>query len=85
MADLQKIVDSDAASGQIAIAPVAHDIVEKSRKGWTDGGGELITLPPDEHAAMLKTLAGGAEAIVKTKPALEGPYQIMVAGAQHTK
>ncbi len=40
-ADLQKIVDSDAATQQTAIYPVAIDIVNKARKGWTDSGGEL--------------------------------------------
>ena len=35
-ADLQKIVDDDAAAQQAAIAPLATEIVEKARKGWTD-------------------------------------------------
>ena len=56
-ADLQKIVDDDAAAQQAAIAPVASEIVEKARKGWTDQGGELISLPPDEQADMMKTLS----------------------------
>ncbi len=84
-ADLQKIVDSDAAAGQTAIAPVAHDIVEKTRKGWTDGGGELISLPPDEQASLMKTsLDAGAE-VSKAKPELAEAYKIVTDAAQRTR
>jgi TRAP-type transport system periplasmic protein len=84
-ADLQKIIDSDAAAGQVAIAPVAHDIVEKSRKGWTDGGGELITLPPDEQASLMKTsLAAGAETS-QAKPELAEAYKIVTDAAARTR
>jgi TRAP-type C4-dicarboxylate transport system substrate-binding protein len=84
-ADLQKIVDSDAAAGQTAIAPVAHDIVDKARKGWTDGGGELIKLPADEQASLMKTsLDAGAE-ISKAKPELEAAYKIVTEAAARTR
>jgi TRAP-type transport system periplasmic protein len=83
--DLQKIVDDDAAAGQTAIAPVAHDIVEKSRKGWVDTGGELISLPPDEQASYMKTsLDAGAE-VSKAKPDLEAAFKIVAAGAARTR
>src|SRR6202161_2752936 len=69
--DLQKIVDSDAAAAQAAIGPVASDLVAKARKGWTDSGGELISLPPDEEAELMKTfLSTGAE-VSKAKPEIE--------------
>jgi TRAP-type C4-dicarboxylate transport system substrate-binding protein len=83
--DLQKIIDKDAAEANAQVYPETADIIARANKTWTDNGGELISLPTDEHAAMLKTLVAGAEAVVKTKPALEGPYQIMVAGAQRIK
>src|ERR1700734_4035143 len=43
--DLQKLVDDDAAKEQAAIGPLASDIVNKARTGWTGTGGELINLP----------------------------------------
>ena len=46
-ADLKKIIDDDAATEQAAIGAIAIDTVNKSRKGWTDNGGELISLPAD--------------------------------------
>src|SRR6202163_2664595 len=53
--DLQRIIDQDAAAQQAAIIPTASEIVEKMRKGWTGTGGELISLPADEQAEMMKT------------------------------
>jgi TRAP-type C4-dicarboxylate transport system substrate-binding protein len=84
-ADLQKIIDSDAAAQQAAIAPVASDIVEKARKGWTDQGGELINLPPDEQAAMMQTLSSAALDVANAKPALADAYKIVTDAAQRTK
>src|ERR1700686_2634679 len=69
-ADLQKIVDGDAAAQQAALTPVAIEIVNKARKGWTDTGGELISLPPDEQAGMMKTFSSVGADVSKTKPLL---------------
>jgi TRAP-type C4-dicarboxylate transport system substrate-binding protein len=84
-ADLQKIVDSDAAAQQAAIYPVAIDIVNKARKGWTDSGGELISLPPDEQADMMKTFSSVGADVAKTKPLLNDAYTIATDGAQRTR
>ena len=84
-ADLQKIVDNDAAAQQAAIGPLATEIVNKARKGWTDSGGELISLPPDEEADLMKIfLTAGAE-VSKTKPAIEAAYKIVTEAAQRTR
>ena len=80
-ADLQKLVDSDAASQQTAIYPVSIDIVGKARKGWTDSGGELISLPPDEQAQMMKTFSSVGADVSKTKPLLNEAYGIATAAA----
>ena len=84
-ADLQKIVDDDAAKGQAAIGPVASDIVSKARKGWTDTGGELISLPPDEQADMMKTFSSVGADVSKTKPLLNDAYKIVTEAAQRTQ
>jgi TRAP-type transport system periplasmic protein len=84
-ADLQKIVDNDAAEQQAAIGPLATEIVNKARKGWTDSGGELISLPPDEEADLMKIfLTAGAE-VSKTKPAIEAAYKIVTEAAARTR
>jgi TRAP-type C4-dicarboxylate transport system substrate-binding protein len=53
-ADLQKIVDGNATKEAIALQPHMVDIYNNARKRWTDAGGELISLPPDEQASMMK-------------------------------
>jgi TRAP-type transport system periplasmic protein len=83
--DLKKIVDDDAATEQTAIAPVASDVVSKARKGWTAAGGELISLPPDEQAQLMKTSSSAVAEIVKSKPSLEADYEVLKAAAQRTQ
>jgi TRAP-type transport system periplasmic protein len=84
-ADLQKIVDTDAAREAKAINPVAIDIINKTRKGWTDGGGELISLPAEEQAAMMKTLSSVGLDVSKAKPALSDAYRIVTDAAARTR
>jgi TRAP-type transport system periplasmic protein len=83
--DLQQIVDRDGATESIAIDPQATAIYEGARKGWTAGGGELISLPADEQASMMATLASVGEDVSKAKPALREAYQAVIAGARRTR
>jgi TRAP-type transport system periplasmic protein len=83
--DLKKIVDEDAAREAKAINPVAIEINNNTRKGWTDGGGELISLPSEEQAAMMKTLSSVGLDVSKTKPALSDAYRIVTEAAQRTR
>jgi TRAP-type C4-dicarboxylate transport system substrate-binding protein len=84
-ADLQKLVDDDAATEQSAIGPVASDIVNKARKGWSDTGGELISLPADEQAEMMKTFSSVGADVSKTKPLLDEAYKIVTDAAKRTQ
>jgi TRAP-type C4-dicarboxylate transport system substrate-binding protein len=84
-ADLQKIIDQDAAAEQAAIIPTAAEIVNKARKGWTDNGGELISLPADEQADLMKIFSGAVADVVKTKPAIADAYKVVTEAAQRTK
>ena len=83
--DLQAIVDRDGAAELIAIDPQAVAIYQQARKGWTDGGGELIKLPPDEQKAMVATLASVGDDVSKSKPALREAYEIVTEAAQRTR
>jgi TRAP-type C4-dicarboxylate transport system substrate-binding protein len=84
-ADLQLIVDNDAAAQSAAINPQAIEINESARKAWTEGGGELLSLPPDEQAAMLKILANIGDEVASTKPQLSAAYKLVTDAAQRTK
>lgn len=84
-ADLQKIVDETAAQEAVAINPLASEITEKTRKVWTDTGGELIELPSDEQAAYLKMLSSVGADVSKQKPLLNAAYQIVAAAAERVR
>jgi TRAP-type transport system periplasmic protein len=84
-ADLQEIVDKDAAAESTAINPQIIEINERARKGWVDGGGELISLPADEQSAMLKALASVGEDVSRTKPQLNAAYQVITQAAKRTR
>jgi TRAP-type C4-dicarboxylate transport system substrate-binding protein len=83
--DLQQIVDRDGAAQSLAMAPQAMAIFDQARKGWTDGGGELIKLPPDEQSAMMATLANVGEDVSKSKPAVRDAYELMIDAAKRTR
>jgi TRAP-type C4-dicarboxylate transport system substrate-binding protein len=84
-ADLQQIIDKDAATANIQVNPQSVEIIAQANKKWTDSGGELISLPPDEQAAMLKTFASVGEDVSKTKSQVSEAYQVVVAAAQRAK
>jgi len=84
-ADLQKIIDKDAAAEQAAIGPVAIGIVDKARKGWIESGGELISLPSDEQTAMMKTFSSVGADVSKAKPPLNDAYKILTDAAKRTR
>jgi TRAP-type C4-dicarboxylate transport system substrate-binding protein len=83
--DLQQIIDKDAAAESVAINPFAAELHAKARKSWVDHGGELISLPGDEQAEMMKTLENVGETIAKTKPLLNEAYQVVTAAAKRTR
>ncbi len=83
-ADLQQVVDKDAAAESVAISPWAINFNDKVREGWIGGGGELISLPPDEQSAMLKILANVGDEVSSTKPQLSAAYKIVSQVAQRT-
>jgi len=84
-ADLQQIVDQDAASVSAAFNPRALEILTAARKTWTDAGGELIELPDDERSEMLKTLSSVGADVSKDKPALSAAYQAVSEAAQRSQ
>ena len=81
-ADLQQIVDRDALAQASAINAQAGAINESARKAWVEGGGELIGLPPDEQAALLKIVAGVGDEVSNAKPQLGAAYRTITEAAQ---
>ena len=80
--DLQEIVNKGASSESVAINAWVIDFNAKTRQEWIVGGGELISLPPDEQAAMLNALASVGEDVSMTKAELHAAYHIVTEAAQ---
>jgi TRAP-type transport system periplasmic protein len=81
--DLQKVIDTDAAKAATEVEPWVADFYEKERKLWSEHG-ELISLPADEQAQMMKMLASVGPDVAKTKPGLDKAYEIFAAAAKRT-
>jgi len=84
-ADLQQILDKAGAAASIQVNPETVAIDERADKAWVAAGGELIKLPADEQAQMLKTLASVGADVSKTKPAVAAAYKIVTDAAQRTR
>jgi TRAP-type C4-dicarboxylate transport system substrate-binding protein len=83
--DLQEIVDRDGAAVSKSIEPVAVKMYQEQRKAWTDAGGELISLPREEQAEMMRMLSSVGDDVSKTKPALREAYEIVTDAAKRTR
>jgi TRAP-type transport system periplasmic protein len=83
--DLQQIVDKDAAVESVKINPWGSAFRQKMRKDWLAQGGELIALPPDEQAQMMKTLLSVGDDVSKNNAALHEAYETVVAAARRTE
>ena len=81
-ADLQQIVDRDATAAAIGLNPSVIDFNARARRAWMDAGGQLISLPSEEQAALLRTLASVGTDVSKTKPTLAAAYKIITDAAK---
>jgi TRAP-type C4-dicarboxylate transport system substrate-binding protein len=83
--DLQEIVDRAGATVSTSINPVALKLYQEQRKAWTDAGGELISLPRDEQAEMMRMFSTVGDDVSKTKPAVREAYDIVADAAKRTR
>jgi TRAP-type C4-dicarboxylate transport system substrate-binding protein len=84
-ADLQKILDENAAKEAVSLQPRMVELYNDARKGWTDAGGELISLPPDEQASMMRTLSSVGADVSNANPTLSEAYKAVTAAAERTR
>ena len=50
-----------------------------------DSGGELVSLPQDEQAQLMRMLASVGDDVSKAKPALRAAYQVVTEAATRTR
>jgi TRAP-type C4-dicarboxylate transport system substrate-binding protein len=84
-ADLQQILDKDAAAESVTINPQAIAINDAARKAWLASGGELISLPDDEQSTLLKIVAGVGDEVSNAKPELSAAYKVVTEAAQRVR
>jgi TRAP-type transport system periplasmic protein len=83
--DLQQLVEKDAAEQSLAVNPFAVHLVGEAEASFTSHGGELINLPPDEHATFMKTLASVGADVSSKNPTLAAAYRIVTDAAVRTR
>jgi TRAP-type transport system periplasmic protein len=82
--DLQTIVDADAAKAAAEVNPWEVAFYAKARQLWAQHG-ELISLPADEQAAMMKQFEAVGADVAKRKPELQQAYDVFAAVAKRTQ
>jgi TRAP-type C4-dicarboxylate transport system substrate-binding protein len=83
-ADLQAIVDADAAKAAVEVNPWEVEFYNQARHTWAEHG-ELIRLPENEQAEMIKSVTAIGAAVAKRKLSLEPAYEVFAAVAKRTK
>ncbi len=84
-ADLQQIVNRAASAESVRINPWVIEFNAKARRDWISGGGELISLPPEEQSSMMNALASVGEDVSAPKPELHAAYQIVTEAVQRNR
>ncbi len=82
--NLQTIVDTDAAKAAAEVNPWEVAFYAKQRQIWAQHA-ELISLPADEQAAMMKSLAGVGADVAKRRPELQQAFDTFVAATKRTQ
>jgi TRAP-type transport system periplasmic protein len=82
--DLQTIIDADAGKAAAEVNPWEADFYAKQRQIWAQHA-ELISLPPDEQAEMMKSFAAVSAEVAKRKPGLDQAFNVFSAVAKRTQ
>ena len=83
--DLQKIVRDDASTASTDIVRFVKEFFAAQRKAWTDQGGELISLPADDQAALTGKISSIGADLSKDKPALNAAVDVVAESAARNK
>jgi len=83
--DLQKIVRDDAGKVSADIVPFIVEFFDAQRKVWTDSGGEVTRLPPDDQAEMMSKISSIGPDLSASKPELNAAVKTVFAVAARNK
>jgi TRAP-type transport system periplasmic protein len=82
--DLQTILDTDAGKAAAEVNTWAADFYGKEAQVWQQNG-EIIKLPADEQAEMMKTLETVGHDVAQRTPDLAKAYDVFAEVAKRTK
>ena len=83
--DLQKIVRDDATKVSAEIVPFVIEFFDAQHKLWTDSGGEVTRLPPQDQAEMMTRIASIGVDLSASKPELNAAVKTVFASAAKNK
>ena len=82
--DLQTIIDADAGKAAAEVNPWEIEFFNKARETWAEHG-ELISLPANEQAELMKTITAVGADVASRKPKLKQAYDVFAAAAKRTR
>ena len=80
-----QLIDRNGRSESPAINAPALEMYGDQRKAWLPNGGELIGLPADEPATMMKMLKSVGEDVSRSNPALHEAFEVVADAARRTQ
>jgi TRAP-type C4-dicarboxylate transport system substrate-binding protein len=82
--DLQAMIDADAAKAAAEVNPWEVEFFNKARESWAEHG-EIVSLPANEQAQLIRSATAVGAKVAKRKPRLEQAYDVFAAAANRTK
>ena len=77
-ADLQRIIVEEGRNAQEGLLEWAVANLERANKIWTDNGGQLIRLSPDDRAKMMAEMSAVAERLFAADQGLNAEFQTLM-------
>ncbi|HEX2546075.1 MAG TPA: TRAP transporter substrate-binding protein [Ramlibacter sp.] len=81
-ADLRAIVQEEALRAEASTVDFGRGDIEDAKKVWTQNGGQLIAMSPQDDAAFTKVVTDSATVILKQHPTALAEYERYAKVAQ---
>jgi TRAP-type C4-dicarboxylate transport system substrate-binding protein len=83
--DVRRVMEEAGARIDRELYPWTTSAIEAANRGWTANGGELLRLPPDEQAQMMRELRGVGDQILRENAAVRAEYDALLEVAQRLR
>jgi TRAP-type C4-dicarboxylate transport system substrate-binding protein len=81
-ADIQQVMAEEGARIDRELFAWTTNAIAAANQTWTQNGGELIRLPPEEQERMMRELQALGEQIMGQNAAVKAEYDLLVRAAQ---